>query len=121
MRWLLVALLSLILAVLSGCTRSRLWDKYSKNGKKAFEPGRYAEAEKLLLSALKEAEGFGPPDPRTATSLNNLGALYEDEGKYTEAEPLFASQANVIKDPHEALTRAVLDRTGSAWNLWTCL
>lgn len=32
------------------------------DGAKAHEEGRYADAERLLLAALKEAEGFGPQD-----------------------------------------------------------
>jgi CHAT domain-containing protein len=31
---------------------------------------------------------LGPEHPDVATSLNNLAALYEDQGKYSEAEPL---------------------------------
>ncbi len=40
---------------------------------KAYQQGNYPEAEKQFSAALKEAEGFGPQDPRLATSLNNLG------------------------------------------------
>ena len=31
----------------------------------------------------------GPHHPDTATSLNNLALLYQYQGKYAEAEPLF--------------------------------
>ena len=41
------------------------------------------------MTALKEAEKFGPQDPRLATGLNNLGLLYKAQGKYGEAEPLY--------------------------------
>ena len=64
------------------------WEKSAKAGTKAYQQGRYAESEKLLLFALKEAEKFGEQDPRLATSLNNLAALYQAQGKYAEAEPL---------------------------------
>ena len=32
---------------------------------------------------------WGPDHPEVALSLNNLAALYDDEGKYSEAEPLY--------------------------------
>jgi len=31
----------------------------------------------------------GPTHPDTATSLNNLAVLYQAQGKYAEAEPLY--------------------------------
>ncbi len=34
-------------------------------------------------------EEFGPNDPSTAILLNNLAALYDDQGRYAEAEPLY--------------------------------
>jgi len=56
---------------------------------KAYEQADYAEAEKLFLAALKEAEKFGDQVLRLATSLNNLATLYYSQGKYAQAEPLF--------------------------------
>ena len=32
---------------------------------------------------------MGPDHPDTASSLNNLALLYQDQGKYAEAEPLY--------------------------------
>ncbi len=58
-------------------------------GVKAYQQGNYPEAEKQWVAALKEAEGFGPQDPRLATSLNDLGEVYRLQGKYAEAEPLY--------------------------------
>ena len=37
---------------------------------------------------LKEAEGFGPQDPRLPVSLSYLGVVYRLQGRYAEAEPL---------------------------------
>ncbi|MEE8199620.1 MAG: tetratricopeptide repeat protein [Candidatus Acidoferrales bacterium] len=56
---------------------------------KAYQQADYAEAEKLFLAALKEAEKFGEQDPRFAASLNNLAELYRTLGKYAQAEPLY--------------------------------
>ena len=58
--------------------------------KAAFDRGQYAEAEKQLLTALDEAEKFGEQDPRLAISLNALGMVYDSQGGYAEAEPLYS-------------------------------
>jgi tetratricopeptide (TPR) repeat protein len=64
------------------------WERFIADGETAYQAGRYTEAEKHWMSALKEAEEFGEQDPRLATSLNNLGLLYHAQGKYAQAEPL---------------------------------
>lgn len=48
--------------------------------------GNYSEAEAVLLSAERVAEQFGPSDPRLAATLNNLGSVYQDLGKFLDAE-----------------------------------
>jgi tetratricopeptide (TPR) repeat protein len=54
------------------------------------QQGKYKEAiplaEKLVVLTRRAK---GDEDPDTATSLNNLAALYEDMGEYAKAEPLF--------------------------------
>ena len=60
-----------------------LWEKYIAAGENAYKQADYAEAEKLYLAALKEAEDFGVEDTRLATSLNNLADLYRLQGKYS--------------------------------------
>ena len=39
-----------------------MWQAYTDGGNRAFDAGRYAEAEKLFLAALQESEVFGPQD-----------------------------------------------------------
>ncbi len=73
------------------------WDSIMAGAAKAYQQADYAEAEKLFLGALKEAEKFGEQDPRLATSLNNLAALYDEQGKYAQAEPLY-QRALAIKE-----------------------
>ncbi len=81
----LVGLLSLLLA--TACDpRSAAWGTHIAAGKKAYEQGDYAEAEKQIKAAVKNAEGFEPEDPRVATTLDNLGELYRAQGQYAEAE-----------------------------------
>ncbi len=73
------------------------WKSYGKAGGKAYQKGNYPEAEKQFAAALKEAEGFGPQDPRVAVSLTNLAALYYNQGKYTEAEPLYKRALAIVE------------------------
>ncbi len=84
-RWLLVGVLCLAFW-LAGCSNEeKRWEGLIAAGETAYQAGRYAEAEKLFLAALKEAEEFGEQDPRLATSLNNLACLYAEQGKFAQA------------------------------------
>jgi len=88
-RWLLVGLLCLTLWPATVTPQETQWDNLNSAAVDAYQQAVYAKAEKLLLAALKVAKKFGAQDPRLATSLNNLAALYHTQGKYAEAEPLF--------------------------------
>ncbi len=52
------------------------WIAQISAGIEANQQGRYADAGLLIVSAVEEAEGFGPEDPRLAMSLNRLAELY---------------------------------------------
>jgi tetratricopeptide (TPR) repeat protein len=64
------------------------WKGNVEAERKAFREGRYLEAVNYAQAALKEAETFGPQDPRLATSLHNAGELYTRLERYDEAERL---------------------------------
>src|SRR5215469_1902813 len=66
-----------------------LWESYRDSGVEAYKAGRYAEAEKLLLLALKTAQADDVNGLCTAQSLNDLALLYDAQGKYFQAEPLY--------------------------------
>ena len=54
---------------------------------KAFQAGRYSEAEAIdrkTLAILEQTERV--PGPQTAAYLNNLASVYSSEGKYAAAE-----------------------------------
>ncbi len=88
-RFRLIGVLCVMLMFAQGCAQGTRWDRYIDAGTEAYQQANYAEAEKQWTDALREAEKFGPEDPRLATSLNNLGELYRLQGKYAEAEPLY--------------------------------
>ncbi len=98
--WLLVGLVWV--AFLSGCasqgaeraatdtkTSAASWEEHMRAGITAYRQGRYAEAERQWDAGLEQAERFGREDPRLGTNLNNLAALNQVQGKYTEAELLY--------------------------------
>ena len=85
--WLLAAFCVLLVSTHAPAQLTS-WQMNNAAGEEAYKQGRYAEAEKTWLATLKEAESFGPQDPRLATSLNNLPLLYLTQSKYAEAEPL---------------------------------
>ncbi len=87
-KWLLVGLVCLALWPAHASAQGGLWETYMAAATKAYQQGNYPEAEKQFGAALKEAEGFGPQDPRLAGSLNDLANLYRAQGKYAEAELL---------------------------------
>ncbi|MCZ6622412.1 MAG: tetratricopeptide repeat protein, partial [Deltaproteobacteria bacterium] len=63
-----------------------LWEEHMAAATKAYQQGRYAEAEKSWQSAVKKAEvGFGPEDQRVFLSLSRLVDLYHVQGRFTEA------------------------------------
>lgn len=79
--------------IVFGCARSSdegfSWEKEHAVASEAFQQGRYEEAEKRWVSALKKAEKFKPEDPRLDTSLDRLAFFYSTQLKYVEAEPLY--------------------------------
>ncbi len=74
-----------------------LWTRSMAAGVAAFQQGSYPEAEKQLAAAVKSAEGFGPQDLRSATSLNNLALLYDAQGRYAEAVPLYQRSRAIVE------------------------
>ena len=89
-RWLLVGVLCLGLCpMVAASAQETRWDSIMDGAVEAYQQADYAQAEKLFLAALKEAEKFGEQDPRFATSLNNLAELYLAQGKSEQAEPLY--------------------------------
>jgi tetratricopeptide (TPR) repeat protein len=109
--WILVT--ALALASWSGlAAQETSWEKATKAGDQLSKQGRYLEAEKSYLEALAAAEKSGVSDPRLANSLNNLAALYRNQGKYTEALRLLQTASAIwdtIPEPNQTDLATVLD------------
>lgn len=76
------------------------WKNLIDQGAASYENGKIPEAEVKFLAALQEAEKFGEDDPRLALSLNNLAAMYHEQGKYTMAEPLYKRALDIQTKIH---------------------
>ena len=96
-RWLLVGLVFLALWPAHAPAQGGQWESYITAGQQAYQQADYAEAEKQFEAALKEAEAFGPDDVRLATSLNELGLVYDAQGNYGEAEPLYKRALPILE------------------------
>ncbi len=74
-----------------------LWEEHVSAGVTAHQRGQYEEALYQFERALKEAEAFGKQDPGYATTLDNLAAIYCDQGRYAEAEPFYQQSLAILE------------------------
>lgn len=93
------------------------WEVTTQQAQNAYQAGRYAEAERLFSTALKQAESFGEKDERFLSSIVTLAGFYSARGEWRIAERLFSraidsgicnfgpdsSQVAVIKRRYEAI------------------
>jgi tetratricopeptide (TPR) repeat protein len=70
-------------------SQQSLWEQNMREGNRARAEGRYPAAEQGYRAALEPEKDFGENDPHLANTLNSLAVLCYDQGRYTEAEPLF--------------------------------
>ena len=60
----------------------------------SYLAGKYSQAEALIERSLAIWEkALGLEHPHVAISLKNLAVLYESQGKYAEAEPVYTRAA----------------------------
>ena len=90
-------LILILLAAAPALAQTSAWEESMASAYEAYQASRFAEAEKLFLSALATAEDFGPQDPRLATTLNNLAELQRAQGRYAKAEPLYKRSLGILE------------------------
>lgn len=94
------------------------WQEKNEAGNTAAQSGRFAEAEKLYLAAIKEAELFGATDTRLGTSLANLATVYHLQRKYPEAKDSYQRAVKVLEKaapPEPLLLASTLDRLAALY------
>jgi len=89
-RLLCLLSLSLCLNAAPGFGQETLWNTWRTGGLQALQEGRLADAERLLIAALEQAEKYGPEDLRVADAANDLAVVYATAGRNMEAELLFS-------------------------------
>ena len=103
------------LSGLDFCDAQSLWRASLNNliGLAKLALGQYAEALTYSRRALAITEqALGPDHPDTATSLDNLAALYRAQGRYPEAEPLVRRALAITEQalgPDHPTTRTIRD------------
>lgn len=86
-------LVSLIIAlIVVPVAAQSTWESHTRTGEYAFAIGDTARAEQEFQAALKIAQKLPPPDARLETSLGNLARLYEHDGRFAQALPMYQLQ-----------------------------
>ena len=87
MKTIIYLIFSLLLV---GKIQAQSWEKLNAEGEKLYGAGKYTEAtavfEKSKIQAEKE---FGKMHKDYAASCSNLAFLYQSQGLYIKAEPLY--------------------------------
>ena len=74
------------------------WSTLSNAAHKAWRQKNWAEAERLFLLAVQEAEREGPSSPHLLVSMQGLGMLYSQQKKYAEAEQTFERAVTLAEE-----------------------
>ena len=87
--WLLPMKLAIII-VIGGFThalaQSENWETLNTAGMLAYQEKDFVTAKELFERALKTLELESQPDPRAATTFNNLAAAHKNLGEIEQAE-----------------------------------
>ncbi len=89
------------------------WKALMNQVRALYQQGKYREAVPSAKEALKVAEQtFGSDHPHMVQSLNNLGVLYERQGQYAKAEPLYKRALGILEKamPNHPMVLATLER-----------
>ena len=70
-------------------------DTFCSVGERAYGQGDFTEAQELLNSAVKLAEGFGEADARLSRSLNSLGLCYLNMTVFPDAKTCLERSLNL--------------------------
>lgn len=105
--WQSAGLILLTAAPVWGASGLPSWETYTGHGRAAYDAGRYAEAERMFVAALREARALGAGSVRLIASLQDLVRVYVTVHRYDRAEPLLreaiALQERIVGPNHPAV------------------
>ncbi len=94
------------------------WDQHMEAGRAALEQRRVDDAEKNLMAALEEAEGFGSSDSRLITTLRSPAKLDQRQGVRISQVPIRKRFAEICEGQlsytHPDLVPALLELASPA-------
>ncbi len=81
-----VALVCELYAVAGGSPDTTAWQQALERGRQLWFRGDLSAAETVLEGALRQAQSNGRDELAVAMTLNGLASVYQDEGRYRDAE-----------------------------------
>src|SRR5450631_314873 len=88
--------LFLLLSAIAVGANTPEWNQQKQAGRKAYEQGRYVEAEALGRQALDLVQRtYSAESPEVAGCLNDLAVAYSALGKYGAAEDLYRKSLQI--------------------------
>ena len=107
-----IALMAALVMFIAGDAQQQ-WRELKAQVEEAYRAGDYALGVALAERAYQLArQTFGPRHPDTLESLNNLATLYQAQGRYGEAEPLYHEALQARREtlgPHHPHTLTSLN------------
>lgn len=88
----------------------------------AYQAGRYADGIKLAERAYQLAQqAFGPKDPDTLASMNNLAELYSRQGLYDNADKILLPALSIAREVLGEYHPGTISITNNLASLYTNL
>jgi len=88
----IIRLLILFLMLALPISAQSTWESHTRTGEYAFAVGDTDRAETEFRAALTIAQKLPPPDQRLEKTLGDLARLYEHQGRFAEALPMYQLQ-----------------------------
>ncbi len=93
----LILVLGIVLAPASLQAEAESWETLNTAGMLAYKERHFVMAQEMFHRALAVLGEAADPDPRAATTLNNLGATHEALGEYQQAELRYRHALTLIE------------------------
>src|SRR5689334_21351466 len=78
-------------------TAQTTWEEKNRAGELLFQQGRLADANRLFLDALQEAQKFGSTDLRLAPIYNNLALVAFVRSSFINSEALYEKALAIVE------------------------